>query len=89
MSNSISVVANYQGSEQTRTYTFSDVPQEVMVPATIQSKIQAINASLAGGTADSLASFFVADDFDGTNGKLSKLTNAKLTRVIETEIKET
>lgn len=73
----------YNASEQTRTYAF-DVAESIAADtATIKQKIQAINASLAAGTDDGLADFFVADDYDGTGGKLSSIKSAVVTTTEE------
>lgn len=86
--NSISFVANYYNTDETRGYVIADVAASVL--PYVKTKVTNINASLAGGTADSLANIFVSDDYDvddGT-GKLIKISNVVIKSVTETEISQ-
>ena len=65
----------YEGTDFTRTYE-TEVDDSVAA-ADIVSAIQGVNASLSAGTSDGLDEFFVADDYDGTNGTFSGIIFAK------------
>lgn len=80
MSNSITVTCAYENTDFTRKYKFNDVTDSNAIPNTVRSKIQALNASLAGGTANGLDEFFRSDDYDATNdiGKLQRISAAQI-----------
>lgn len=85
MSNiSIQMRFGYKGTDFTRDYTLEGMSTAALNQA--QAKILAINSSLAAGTDDGLSDFFLADDFDGTNGKLEKIISATAKVVEETYI---
>lgn len=88
MSKSISFKLNYNYTDQTRTISIDDVDNTAAVPNTVRTKVNAINASLAGGTADELANIFVADDFDSSAGigTLKKITDVEIKSIVETPI---
>lgn len=88
MSKSISFKLNYANTDKTRTISIDDVSNTAAIPNTVRAKVNAINASLAGGTASELASIFVSDDFDSTEGigTLEKITNVEIKSVVETPI---
>ena len=75
MAYTLDLTCAYEGTDFTRIYRF-DV-DDTIATADIVSGVEAINASLSAGTADGLDEFFVADDFDGTNGKLSRITKVE------------
>lgn len=81
---SLTVECTYTGTDFTRTYNFTKL--DTATPQTAQAKIIALNESLAGGTDGGLADFFVADDYDGTNGKLKSIKAAKMKFVTTTPI---
>lgn len=81
---SLTVECTYTGTDFTRTYNFTKL--DTATPQSVQSKIIALNASLAGGTDGGLADFFVSDDYDGTNGKLKAIKTAKVKFVTTTPI---
>jgi len=83
--NSITLTTSYTNSEYKRKYKIDEVESDALINA--KAKILAINESLAGGTDNGLADFIVADDYDGTNGKLQAITAAIIESVSETEIK--
>ena len=74
----------YTGTDFTRDYTIDGISSAALSQA--QAKILAINASLAASTDGGLSDFFLADDFDGTNGKLNKIISATAKTVEETYI---
>jgi len=82
--NSITMTMAYNGTEFTRKYKLDDLEDSALEQA--KEKILAINASLAGGNDGGLSEFFVADDFDGTNGKLKAISAAVIDSVVETDI---
>jgi len=88
MSKTVSFKLNYNSTDKTRLTTLDDVLDEVATPEIVRTKVNAINASLAGGTADELASVFVSDDYDSTLniGTLKKITNVEIKTIIEIPI---
>lgn len=70
MSNAIKLGFGYQNTDFKRDYTISGVADSVVASDegkdAIRDKVKAINASLAGGTDDGLASTFLSDDYDAT-----------------------
>ena len=91
MANSISFTCQYEGTTQTRDYELSDVDSVSAAVETIRSKVEAINESIAGGTATLLANMFVSDDYNQSQniGKLKRIDNVKLKTVNETYIPKT
>lgn len=75
-SRKVNMKFSYTGTEFTRNFSIAGI-SEAAVP-NIKNKLLAINASLSSGTDDGLSDFFLADDFDGTNGKLKKISEAQL-----------
>ena len=79
MSNKIKLTFGYDGTDFTRNLTLNGVESSVTAaPATIVTKIKAVNASIAGGTDGGLGTFFLADDYDGTDGKFAGITAAQI-----------
>ena len=78
MSSSVKLTFGYDGSDFARIYSISVADSIAADHTTIKSKIKAVNQSLAGGTAGGLDEFFLADDYDGTNGKFTAITAAKI-----------
>ena len=74
----------YKGTDFTRDYTIDGISSAAY--SNIKQKILAINESLAASTDGGLADFFLADDYDGTNGKLEKIISATAKTVEETYI---
>lgn len=91
MSNSISFKTKYKSTDFTREYEITDVSNEAAMTETIRAKVNAINASLAGGQASTLANLFVADDYDSAQniGTLENIYDVKLKTVTETTIPQT
>lgn len=81
---SIQMRFGYKGTDFTRDYTIDGISSAALSEA--QAKILAINESLAASTDGGLSDFFLADDFDGTNGKLDKIISATAKVVEETYI---
>jgi len=81
---SIQMKFGYTGTDFTRDYTLEGISAAALNNA--QSKILAINESLAASTDGGLADFFLADDFDGTNGKFKEILSATARVVEETYI---
>lgn len=76
----------YENSQDTRKYSFDMDDMGSTVASGIQSGCRAVNASLTAGTSDGLDTFFVADDFDGTNGKFNRIISATVVMTEETVI---
>ena len=74
--NTLRVTFAYVNSNQKRNYDF-DIRDEYIAGA--KAKVIAINNSISGGSADSLASFFVDDN----GNHLEKIESLKLYRVTE------
>lgn len=91
MSNSISFKTKYKSTDFIREYEITDVSNEAAGIETIRTKVNAINASLAGGQATTLANLFVADDYDSAQniGTLENIYDIKLKTVTETSIPQT
>lgn len=89
--NSVSFTAYYEGTTKTRDYELSDVDSISADTDTIRNKVEAINASLAGGTASLMANMFVSDDYNQSQniGTLKRIDNVKLKTIIETAIPQT
>lgn len=81
---SIQMRFGYTGTDFTRDYTIEGISAAALSQA--QAKILAINESLAASTDGGLADFFLADDFDGTNGKFKEIVSAQAKVVEETYI---
>ena len=71
----------YDGSDFKRTYTIEMADSIAANDRNnfVRSAVQAINASLSAGTSGGLDDFFVAEDFDGTNGKFNGIIYAAVT----------
>ena len=75
MDTTVELTFGYGGTDFTRTYEFK--ADSSVTGSAVVSAVQAINASLAAGNDNGLSSFFVADSFDGTDGFLNSITQAK------------
>ena len=82
----LTLTFGFNGTKFTRDYRMEVADSIAAAPATILSKIEAINASLSAGTSDGLNEFFRADDYDGTNGNFNKIVNAELVTTEEINI---
>jgi len=82
MANSITIKLGFEDSEETRTLKFEDLPASAINTAPLKARIMAVNASLAGGTAGGLSTFFV--DSEGNN--LKAIVEAKTDSTAETII---
>lgn len=79
MTNKVSLTLGYVGTDFTRNVNLNDVADADLT--SVKTKILALNASLAGGTADGLDTFFLSDDYDSNEniGAFSGITAAKIT----------
>lgn len=72
----------YENSTETKNYSM-EIPENVTVDATyiagIKERVNAINASLEGGTSDGLNTFFV----DSANNNFAKISEARIETVTE------
>lgn len=82
----VQIDCSYSNTDYERSYRMNNVNQNDL--STVDSKVQAINASLAAGTAGGLSSTFVSEDFTPGEGKgyLEKINRAVKTVTIETDI---
>ena len=86
MANSATLTFGYTNTDFTRKYKFEGLTTAQCT--TLKTKVRAINASLAGGTAGGLSAFFISDDFDATTGTgyFSSITAAQYEASTLTEI---
>lgn len=86
ITNKVALDCQYTGTDFTRRYTMSGVSSSQV--ANVESAVDAINASLSGGTAGGMSSTFISDDFDPSQriGYLNKITRAVITSTEETVI---
>ena len=91
MNRSISFTCQYNGTTETRDYEISDVDSVSAAVETIRSKVEAINESIAGGTATLLANMFVSNNYNQSQniGTLKRIDNVKLKTITETYIPKT
>ena len=81
MANTVKLTFGYgNNSAQTRQYSFGDVADSLI--ADVKDNILAVNASLTGGTAGGLSSFFIDDDGNNFTG----ITAAQIVAESETVI---
>lgn len=86
MSNSIKLGIGYTNTDSTRQITISDVADSICAsPATVKSKVQAINASLAAGTDGGLSDFFRSDDYDAVQS-IGSFNQIKSATIVESEV---
>ena len=80
MSKAIKLTFGYNGTDFTRQYKIANVADEYAVASDVKTKVKAVNASLAGGTAGGLDTFFLADDYDATEniGTFKGITAAQI-----------
>lgn len=78
MNNKLKMTFGYEGTDFTRNMTISNIDDSLT--SGIKAKIQAVNASLTGGTSGGLDTFFRSDDYDETEnvGKFNRITAAQL-----------
>lgn len=65
--NSVKITLGYTGTDFQRNMKFDNVANSAL--AGVKTKCKAVNASLAGGTAGDLATFFRSDDYDATDSE--------------------
>lgn len=84
--NTVKMKLSYKNTDFTRQMTIGDVADSVL--ADVDTKIEAINSSLEGGTAGGLETFFIADDYDAQQsiGSFKKISEAVISTVTETDI---
>lgn len=82
----VQIDCSYTNTDYERSYRMNNVNQADL--STVDSKVQAINASLSAGTAGGLSSTFISEDFSEGEGKgyLEKINRAVKTVTIETDI---
>ena len=82
----LQIDTEYKDTEFTRSYRMSGISQAAISAA--NTKITAINASLTAGTAGSLSSTFISDDFNATQGigYLTKINRSVITSTTETDL---
>lgn len=88
MSSSVIFTCNYKNSTYKRTYELTDIDPESATIETIRDKVDAINESIASGTATDIENLFVAQDYNASQNKgtLEKIDGVKLKTIIETYI---
>lgn len=78
--------AAYSNTDFTRSYRMTNISADAI--STANSKVAAINASIAAGTAGALSSTFIAEDFDSSTGTgfLEKIDRMVVTSTTETDL---
>lgn len=84
VTNKVSLDISYTDTDFNRRYTMSGVSNAQL--ANVESICNAINGSLAGGTAGGMSSTFISDDFDGTKGYMKKIEKATIVSTEETTL---
>ena len=86
VTNKVSLDIGYTGTDFTRRYTMSGISTSQL--PSVESACDAINASLAGGTAGGMSATFISDDFDSTQGigYMNKITRAVIVSTEETTL---
>ena len=64
MVNSITLTLGFEDTDFTRQIKLDNLADANIVANDVRTKVKAINASLAGGTAGGLSTFFLSDDGD-------------------------
>lgn len=84
--NNVKFKMAYKNTDFTRNMTITDVTDEAV--ADVDTKIEAINSSLEGGTSGGLDTFFISDDYNAAQsiGSFAKITEAQIETVITTPI---
>lgn len=62
ITNSLTLTTRYTNTDFRRNYKINGIAPEIM--PNVESKVEALNASLAAGTAGALSSVLIADDFN-------------------------
>ena len=68
MANSITLTLGYEDSDFTRKMKLDNLADENIVANDVRTKAKAVNASLAGGTAGGLSTFFLGDNGEHFTG---------------------
>ena len=86
ITNQVSLDIEYTGTDFTRRYSMKGVSAAQL--ASIESACEAINTSLAAGTAGGMSSVFISDDFDATQGigYMKRIGKAQITSTEEIPI---
>lgn len=88
MTYNINLGLRYSGTNFERILTIPDVAETDAAISTVRNKVEAVNASIAGGTDDGLSTFFRSDDFDADNniGAFAGISSCEVKVVDETVI---
>lgn len=79
MTNAIKLTLGYDQTDFTRKITLGNVDDSIASDsASVKAQIQAINASIAGGTDGGLSTFFRSDDYDGVGGTFAGIVAAQI-----------
>lgn len=62
ITNSLTLTTRYSNTDFSRNYKINGIAPEIM--PNVESKVEALNASLAAGTAGGLSAVLIADDFN-------------------------
>lgn len=88
---SVTFKTKYKNTDFERQYEIVDVPEEAAAANIVRNKVNAINASITGGSANSLANLFVSDDYDSAEniGSLAYIDAVKIKATDEIDIPNT
>ena len=89
--NSVILTLGYTGTDFTRQFKIDNVDSGAL--SSVKAKVQAFNASIAGGlsAANGLAEFFISDDYDASDsenvvGEFSSIVGAQIIEETVTDI---
>ena len=86
MANSVTLTFGYKDTDFTRQYKFTNVENAAV--SSVKANVLAFNASISGGTAGGLSTFFISNDYDAAEGigTFTGITAAQYTAQTVTEI---
>ena len=86
MANSVTLTFGYKDTDFTRQYKFNNVEHAAL--SSVKANVLAFNASISGGTAGGLSTFFISNDYDAAEGigTFTGITAAQYTAQTVTEI---
>lgn len=86
ITNAVAIDCEYTNTDFVRRYKVSDVAANDL--SSVETKINALNTSLAGGTAGGISGILISDDYDPAEGigYLSRISKAIITSTQEIDV---
>lgn len=83
---SVKLTLGYEGTDFERAMTIKGVDSVSATASTVKSKVQAVNASLSGGTDGGLSNFILSDDYDASEsiGALKEIKTCVIDKTTKT-----